>query len=49
MAGYRHQVDAVPVATAIRQIVAKVRAIDGDAFAIGQHAHVFPVDLRVTE
>jgi len=34
-AGDAHQVDAVSVARAIGQVVAKVRAVDGDAFTIG--------------
>merc|ERR1711939_678933 len=44
-----HEVDAVAVAGAVGQVVAEVGAIDADALAIWQHAHVLPVDLAVAE
>mmetsp|Transcript_2357 Transcript_2357/g.6239 ORF Transcript_2357/g.6239 Transcript_2357/m.6239 type:complete len:200 (-) Transcript_2357:345-944(-) len=49
VAGDGDEVDAVAVARAVGQIVAQVRAVDADALAIWQHAHVVPVDLGVAE
>eukprot|EP00965_Chrysotila_dentata_P232875 6199243-Pleurochrysis_carterae.AAC.2 len=42
-----HQVDAVAIALAVRKIVAEVRAVDGDRFAVLENAHVFPHHLRI--
>merc|ERR1712070_403560 len=48
-AGDAHEVDAVSVSCTVGQVVAQVRAVDRDALAIGENAHVVPIDLRVTE
>lgn len=48
-AGHGHQVDAVPVAAAVGQVMAQVGAVDADALAVGQAAHVLPVHLIVPE
>ena len=45
----RDEVDAVAVARAVGQVVPEMRAVGADALAVGQHAHVLPVDLRVAE
>ena len=37
------------VSCTVGQVVAQVRAVDRDALAIGENAHVVPIDLRVTE
>ena len=39
------QVDAVAVARAVGQVMPQVRAVDAHTLAVGQHAHVVPVDL----
>ena len=48
-AGDADQIDAVPIAATVGQIVAEVRAVDRDALSVWQYAHVVPVDLRVAE
>eukprot|EP00966_Prymnesium_polylepis_P316423 7311432-Prymnesium_polylepis.1 len=44
----RYEVDAVPVAAAVGDVVPQVRAVNGDALAVRQDAHALPVDLRIT-
>ena len=39
------QIDAVAVARAVGQVMPQVRAVDAHTLAVGQHAHVVPVDL----
>ena len=39
------QIDAVAVAGAVGQVMPQVRAIDAHTLAVGQHAHIVPVDL----
>ena len=40
------QIDAVAVAGAVGQVTPQVlRAVDAHTLAVGQHAHVVPVDL----
>ena len=48
-ARHRDQVDAVPVAFSVRQVVAEVRAVNADALAVGQAADEVPIDLLIAE
>mmetsp|Transcript_20478 Transcript_20478/g.48552 ORF Transcript_20478/g.48552 Transcript_20478/m.48552 type:complete len:211 (+) Transcript_20478:129-761(+) len=48
-ASNRDQIDAVTVAGAVGQVVPQVCAVNAHTLAIGQHTHIVPVDLRVTE
>ena len=47
--GDTYEVDAVAVAGAVGDVVAEVGAVDRDALAVGQDAHVLPHHLLVAE
>ena len=48
-ASHRNQVDAVPVALAVREIVAQMSAIKAHRLSIRQASHVLPNNLLVSE
>ena len=49
IAGHRHQVDTIPRARSIRQVVAQVSAIHTDRFTVGENSYVIPNYLRISE
>ena len=44
-AGNAYQIDAVPIAGSVGEVVPKVSAINRDTLPIGEHSHELPVDL----
>ena len=49
IAGHRHQVDTIPRARSIRQVVAQVSAIHTDRFTVGENSYVIPNYLGISE